>query len=57
MLRMLEPYLLLPVIIAMLQQSAVVEITSEPSHHLVFQNEWVRVFNVLAPAVRPGSSR
>ncbi|HEY6968934.1 MAG TPA: hypothetical protein VJA94_07010 [Candidatus Angelobacter sp.] len=54
---MLEPYLLLPVIIAMLQQSAVVEITSEPSHHLVFQNEWVRVFNVLAPAVRPGSSR
>ena len=50
MLRMVEPYLLLPVIIAMLQQPAVVEITSEPSHHLVFQNERVRVFNVLAPA-------
>ena len=50
MLRMLEPSLLLPVIIVMLQQPAVVEITSEPSHHLVFQNEWVRVFNVLAPA-------
>jgi quercetin dioxygenase-like cupin family protein len=27
-----------------------VEITSEPSHHLVFENDWVRVFNVLAPA-------
>ncbi|HWX55739.1 MAG TPA: hypothetical protein VN176_14220 [Verrucomicrobiae bacterium] len=27
-----------------------VEITSEPSHHLVFKNDWVRVFNVLAPA-------
>src|SRR5215471_17439957 len=50
MLRMLEPCLLLPVIIAMLQQPAVVEITSDPNHHLVFQNEWVRVFNVLAPA-------
>ena len=50
MLRMLEPCLLLPVIVAMLQQPSVVEITSEPSHHLVFQNEWVRVFNVLAPA-------
>jgi quercetin dioxygenase-like cupin family protein len=30
--------------LAQLQQS--VEITSEPSHHLVFQNEYVRVFDV-----------
>ena len=50
MLRMLEPCLLLPVIVAMLQQPTVVEITSEPSQHLVFQNDWVRVFNVLAPS-------
>lgn len=50
MLRALEPCLLLTVIVVILQQPAVVEITSEPSHHLVFQNEWVRVFNVLAPA-------
>jgi quercetin dioxygenase-like cupin family protein len=28
------------------QQQQSVEITSEPSHHLVFQNEYVRVFNV-----------
>src|SRR5689334_18473968 len=28
------------------QQPQSVEITSEPSHHLVFQNEYVRVFNV-----------
>jgi quercetin dioxygenase-like cupin family protein len=30
--------------LAQIQQS--VEITSEPSHHLVFQNEYVRVFDV-----------
>ena len=35
---------------AVMQQPAAVEITSEPSHHLAFQNEWVRAFNVLAPA-------
>ncbi|HEV7520838.1 MAG TPA: hypothetical protein VGP89_07035 [Candidatus Angelobacter sp.] len=28
------------------QQQQSVEITSEPSHHLVFQNEYVRVFDV-----------
>jgi len=28
------------------QQQQPVEITSEPSHHLVFQNEYVRVFDV-----------
>jgi quercetin dioxygenase-like cupin family protein len=31
---------------ALAQQSQSVEITSEPSHHLVFQNEYVRVFDV-----------
>jgi quercetin dioxygenase-like cupin family protein len=31
---------------ALAQQQQSVEITSEPSHHLVFQNEFVRVFNV-----------
>ena len=36
--------------IAVMQQPAAVEITSEPSHHLAFQNGLVRVFNVLAPA-------
>jgi len=30
----------------MAQQQQSVEITSEPSHHLVLQNEYVRVFNV-----------
>jgi hypothetical protein len=30
----------------MAQQSQPVEITSEPSHHLVFENEYVRVFDV-----------
>jgi quercetin dioxygenase-like cupin family protein len=34
------------------QQQQSVEITSEPSHHLVFQNEYVRVFDVtVAPKV------
>jgi quercetin dioxygenase-like cupin family protein len=37
--------------LAQLQQS--VEITSEPSHHLVFQNEYVRVFDV---TVAPGAT-
>jgi quercetin dioxygenase-like cupin family protein len=31
------------------QQQQTVEITSEPSHHLVFQNEFVRVFDVTIP--------
>jgi quercetin dioxygenase-like cupin family protein len=31
---------------ALAQHQQSVEITSEPSHHLVFQNEYVRVFNV-----------
>jgi quercetin dioxygenase-like cupin family protein len=31
---------------ALVQQQQSVEITSEPSHHLVFQNEYVRVFDV-----------
>src|SRR5882672_6637048 len=31
---------------ALAQQPQSVEITSEPSHHLVFQNEYVRVFDV-----------
>jgi len=34
------------------QQPQSVEITSEPSHHLVFQNEYVRVFDVtVAPKI------
>jgi len=34
------------------QQQQSVEITSEPSHHLVFQNEYVRVFDVtIAPKI------
>lgn len=36
--------------IAAAQQPAVVEITSEPSHHLAMENGFVRAFNVLAPA-------
>ncbi len=35
------------------QQQQSVEITSEPSHHLVFQNEYVRVFDV---TVAPGAT-
>jgi quercetin dioxygenase-like cupin family protein len=31
---------------ALAQQQQTVEITSEPSHHLVLENEYVRVFNV-----------
>jgi quercetin dioxygenase-like cupin family protein len=34
------------IISAMAQQTPVVDITAEPSHHLVFQNEYVRVFDV-----------
>jgi quercetin dioxygenase-like cupin family protein len=48
--RALESCLLLTVLGVIMSQAGVVEITSEPSHHLVFQNEWVRVFNVRAPA-------
>ena len=37
---------------ALAQQQQPVEITSEPSHHLVMQNEYVRVFDVtVAPRV------
>jgi quercetin dioxygenase-like cupin family protein len=32
---------------ALAQQQQSVEITSEPSHHLVLENEYVRVFNVI----------
>ena len=32
--------------VALAQHQQSVEITSEPSHHLVFQNEYVRVFDV-----------
>ena len=32
--------------VTLAQQQQSVEITSEPSHHLVFQNEYVRVFDV-----------
>jgi quercetin dioxygenase-like cupin family protein len=36
--------------LAAVAQEAQVEITSEPSHHLVLQNDWVRVFDVtIAP--------
>ena len=38
---------------ALAQQQQTVEITSEPSHHLVLENEYVRVFNVV---VAPKSS-
>ena len=31
---------------ALAQQQQPVEITSEPRHHLVFENEYVRVFDV-----------
>jgi len=43
-------FLLLALVAAAPLDDKVVEITSEPSHHLAFQNEWVRVFNVMAPA-------
>ena len=39
-------FLLLPLLAA--QTTSEVEITSEPSHHLVLENEYVRVFNVEA---------
>ena len=38
--------LLLLATAALAQQQQPVEITSEPSHHLVFENEYVRVFDV-----------
>jgi quercetin dioxygenase-like cupin family protein len=37
---------ILLVSLAALAQQQPVEVTSEPSHHLVFQNEYVRVFDV-----------
>lgn len=49
MKRALQISVLLLAFIAVAQQPAVVEITAEPSHHLAFQNEVVRTFNVLAP--------
>jgi quercetin dioxygenase-like cupin family protein len=49
MLNTLKSSLLLVAFVAFAQQPSVVQITSEPSHHLVFQNEWVRAFNVIAP--------
>jgi hypothetical protein len=49
MLNALKSTVLLVVFLSLAQQPSVVEITSEPSHHLVLQNEWVRAFNVLAP--------
>ncbi|HLY97629.1 MAG TPA: hypothetical protein VKT33_01040 [Candidatus Angelobacter sp.] len=50
MLTFLKNTLALLVCLASAQQPAVVEMTSEPSHHFVLQNDFVRVFHVLAPA-------
>ena len=42
-----RPLLLVPLIaLALSAQASEVEITSEPSHHLAFENEYVRVFKV-----------
>ena len=49
MLNAFKSPVLLVAFLALAQQASVVEITAEPSHHLVFQNEWVRAFNVIAP--------
>src|SRR5260370_7238580 len=48
MLTVLKIPILLVAFLVLAQQQAAVEITSEPSHHQVLQNDWVRVFNVLA---------
>jgi quercetin dioxygenase-like cupin family protein len=40
---------LLLAFVAMAQQSGEVEITAEPSHHQVFVNDYVRIFDVSAP--------
>lgn len=37
---------LLLLVLAVTAQQVAVEITSEPSHHKVFENRWLRVFNV-----------
>jgi len=47
MLNVLKNPVLLAAFLVLAQQSTV-EITAEPSHHQVLQNDWVRVFNVLA---------
>ncbi len=44
MKRVLFLFLLLPLLLA--QTATEVEITSEPSHHLTLENEYIRVFNV-----------
>jgi quercetin dioxygenase-like cupin family protein len=49
MLNTLKSPVFLVAFLALVQQPSVVEITSEPSHHLVLQNEWLRAFNVIAP--------
>jgi len=38
-----------PTLALLMQQPAVVEITSEPTHHQVLQNDYVRVFDVQIP--------
>jgi len=48
MLTVLKIPVLLVAFLVLAQQQATVEITSEPSHHQVLQNDWVRVFNVVA---------
>jgi hypothetical protein len=50
MLILMKNMLALLVCLASAQQQTVVEMTSEPSHHFVLQNDFVRVFHVLAPA-------
>ncbi|HET6842403.1 MAG TPA: hypothetical protein VFK06_12085 [Candidatus Angelobacter sp.] len=50
MLILMKNMLALLVCLASVQQPDVVEMTSEPNHHLVLQNDFVRVFHVLAPA-------
>ena len=50
MLILMKNMLVLLVCLASAQQPDVVEMTSEPSHHFVLQNDFVRVFHVLAPA-------
>ena len=46
MLHILQAALLLLAFTAVAQQQTEVEITSEPSHHLVFSNAFIRVFDV-----------
>ena len=49
MKRVLYFLLLLPFVAAQTQTTAEVEITAEPEHHLVLENEFVRVFKVEVP--------